>query len=210
MWCLPSQQGMTHWQIAPLLTLVFVSQWGHDIVTKASITEANKPQWASVSVFNVCTLVMLCNRISLALKTNADGKAIDSELWIQWIWVWSIKNISFNTLRLIQNGQNFYWQYFQITNNSRHQQLSTAWNVLKICIETDTVWCRCNAVNFLTNSHKRQPTACPLGWGIGCLSWILGAVSIRKAVLPAMAIPMLKIRRPNGRLIFNMEIAIRR
>ena len=27
---------------------------------------------------------------------------------------------------------------------------------------------------------------------------------------PGMAIPMLKIRRPNGRLIFNMEIAIRR
>ena len=42
--------------------------------------------------------------------------------------------------------------------------------------------------------------------------WIgsLGAVSIRKTVLPGMAIPMLKIRRPNGRLIFNMEIAIRR
>ena len=38
----------------------------------------------------------------------------------------------------------------------------------------------------------------------------LGAVSIRKTVLPDMAIPMLKIRRPNGRLIFNMEIAIRR
>ena len=37
-----------------------------------------------------------------------------------------------------------------------------------------------------------------------------GAVSIRKAVLPGMAIPMLKIRRPNGRLIFNMEIAIPR
>ena len=32
-----------------------------------------------------------------------------------------------------------------------------------------------------------------------------GAVSIRKTVLPGMAIPMLKIRRPNGRLIFNME-----
>ena len=45
-------------------------------------------------------------------------------------------------------------------------------------------------------------------------SWVpkynLGAVSIRKTVLPGMAIPMLKIRRPNGRLIFNMEIAIRR
>ena len=38
----------------------------------------------------------------------------------------------------------------------------------------------------------------------------LGAVSIRKTVLPGMAIPMLKIRRPNGRLIFNMEIAKRR
>ena len=33
----------------------------------------------------------------------------------------------------------------------------------------------------------------------------LGAVSIRKTVLIGMAIPMLKIRRPNGRLIFNME-----
>ena len=40
--------------------------------------------------------------------------------------------------------------------------------------------------------------------------WGQGAVSIRKTVLPGMAIPMLKIRRPNGRLIFNMEIAIRR
>ena len=38
----------------------------------------------------------------------------------------------------------------------------------------------------------------------------LGAVSIRKTVLPGMAIPMLKIRRPNGRLIFNMEIVIHR
>ena len=38
----------------------------------------------------------------------------------------------------------------------------------------------------------------------------LGGVSIRKTVLPGMAIPMLKIRRPNGRLIFNMEITIRR
>ena len=40
--------------------------------------------------------------------------------------------------------------------------------------------------------------------------WDLGAVSIRKTVLPGMAIPMLKIRRPNGRLIFNMELTIRR
>ena len=45
---------------------------------------------------------------------------------------------------------------------------------------------------------------------VNSVPWILGAVSIRKTVLPGMAIPMLKIRRPNGRLIFNMEIAIRR
>ena len=43
-----------------------------------------------------------------------------------------------------------------------------------------------------------------------CINNAQGAVSIRKTVLPGMAIPMLKIRRPNGRLIFNMEIAIRR
>ena len=36
----------------------------------------------------------------------------------------------------------------------------------------------------------------------------LGAVSIRKTVLQGMTIPILKIRRPYGRLIFYMEIAI--
>ena len=36
----------------------------------------------------------------------------------------------------------------------------------------------------------------------------LGAVSIRKTVLLGMAIPMSKIRRPTGRLIFNMGIPI--
>ena len=43
-----------------------------------------------------------------------------------------------------------------------------------------------------------------------CIKDNQGAVSIRKTVLPGMAIAMLKIRRPNGRLIFNMKIAIRR
>ena len=47
-------------------------------------------------------------------------------------------------------------------------------------------------------------------WGPWVASVNQGGVSIRKTVLPGMAIPMLKIRRPNGRLIFNMEIAIRR
>ena len=50
---------------------------------------------------------------------------------------------------------------------------------------------------------------CPYTWSVP-VKGAQGAVSIRKTVLPGMAIPMLKIRRPNGRLIFNMEIAIRR
>ena len=50
----------------------------------------------------------------------------------------------------------------------------------------------------------------PVGRLVGYWDGAQGAVSIRKTVLPGMAIPMLKIRRPNGRLIFNMEIAIRR
>ena len=37
---------------------------------------------------------------------------------------------------------------------------------------------------------------------------MLGAVSKRKTILLGMAIPMLKIRRPTGRLIFNMGIPI--
>ena len=55
--------------------------------------------------------------------------------------------------------------------------------------------------NYLSKGFKSEPSA-------GARDQ--GAVSIRKTVLPGMAIPMLKIRRPNGRLIFNMEIAIRR
>ena len=59
--------------------------------------------------------------------------------------------------------------------------------------------------NVFVSFEQRPPVFC------GCHDgFILGAVSIRKTVLPGMAIPMLKIRRPNGRLIFNMEITIRR
>ena len=65
------------------------------------------------------------------------------------------------------------------------------------------------------NKAKHNKTVC-IFIGIYCSSLIhegrdeMGAVSIRKTVLPGMAIPMLKIRRHNGRLIFNMEITIRR
>ena len=52
--------------------------------------------------------------------------------------------------------------------------------------------------------------------GHSTLTWVTdeirqaGGRLNKKDVLPGMAIPMLKIRRPNGRLIFNMEITIRR
>ena len=59
-----------------------------------------------------------------------------------------------------------------------------------------------------TQTYAKQTDPCIIF--ILCRLQNQGAVSIRKTVLPGMAISMLKIRRPNGRLIFNMEIAIRR
>ena len=50
-----------------------------------------------------------------------------------------------------------------------------------------------------------------IGQNVALTQWSqgdLGPVSIRKTVFPGMGIPMLKIRRPVGRLIFNMGIAI--
>ena len=38
--------------------------------------------------------------------------------------------------------------------------------------------CRYNAVNFLTNIHKRHPIARPLGRGMGCLLWIQHLIDI--------------------------------
>ena len=57
-------------------------------------------------------------------------------------------------------------------------------------------------VNFLENPHNGHNIVCL--WGQN----MMGPVSIRKTVFPGMGIPMLKIRRPVGRLIFNMGIAI--
>ena len=42
----------------------------------------------------------------------------------------------------------------------------------------NTVRCRYNAVNFLTNIHKRHPIARPLGRGMGCLLWIQRLIHI--------------------------------
>ena len=96
-----------------------------------------------------------------------------------------------------------YWSH-GVIQNGRREILATElssfvlhWNVyspIEICqncfyLDYEQLW------NTLTHIWSCQDQ---------------GAVSIRKTVLPGMAIPMLKIRRPNGRLIFNMEIAIRR
>ena len=44
--------------------------------------------------------------------------------------------------------------------------------------EANTVRCRYNAVNFLTNTHKRHPIARPLGRGMGCILWIQHLINI--------------------------------
>ena len=59
-----------------------------------------------------------------------------------------------------------------------------------------------DGISELLNTYKKNPHI------YNMMMDTLGAVSIRKTVLPGMAIPMLKIRRPNGRLIFNMGIPI--
>ena len=70
--------------------------------------------------------------------------------------------------------------------------------LLYICTFMNFIWFNANSAG--THVHEEKSV----------YFIVLGAVSLRKTVLPGMAIPMLKIRRPNGRLIFNMEIAIRR
>ena len=70
--------------------------------------------------------------------------------------------------------------------------------------------------NFITiqdsNSHlvhlvltQRYLFRCVAMWLTVLSSGSLGAVSIRKTVLPGMVIPMLKIRRSNGRLILTWK-----
>ena len=92
-----------------------------------------------------------------------------------------------------------------------------------LCVYHETTCGACNYVQqgktynlsiFISGMNSDPQPLCVCvgggGGGGGVIRVELGAVSIRKTVLPGMVIPMLKIRRPNGRLIFNMEIAIRR
>ena len=71
------------------------------------------------------------------------------------------------------------------------------------------LWHHCNGHSISHHGVRAMECLCR-PFCIRTTFWKQGAVSIRKTVLQGMVIPMLKIRRPNGRLIFNMEIAIRR
>ena len=57
-----------------------------------------------------------------------------------------------------------------------HDDFTTASDViLRVWVNwlnADAVRCRYNAVDFITNIHKRHPMARPLGRGMGCPLWI--------------------------------------
>ena len=78
-------------------------------------------------------------------------------------------------------------QYYTAWKSQGVKMLSSEWwklSLVYLCqLETSHWWmhqpiishtvrCRYNAVNFLTNIHKRHPIARPLGRGMGCLLWI--------------------------------------
>ena len=63
---------------------------------------------------------------------------------------------------------------------------------------------------FMLKQRSNYPLCWIPHWQWPRVQGTRGASQYKDVVLPGMVIPMLKIRRPNGRLIFNMEIAIRR
>ena len=80
-----------------------------------------------------------------------------------------IKNLSNSVLKIRHHNQIWTWSslYLQIC----------CWLQRWMCFSS-TVWCCYNAVNFLTNIHKRHPIAHLLGRGMGCLLWIQHLIDI--------------------------------
>ena len=72
--------------------------------------------------------------------------------------------------------------YFETSIANWLRQQISSWNGSShvtaghkvICFLQCTVWCHYNAVNFLTNTHKRHPIARPMG----CLLWIQHLIDI--------------------------------
>ena len=64
-----------------------------------------------------------------------------------------------------------------------HVNLLSATPLPLIATNPNTVRCRYNAVNFITNIHKRHPMARPLGRGMGCPLWIQHLIDIMSQFL---------------------------
>ena len=132
---------------------------------------------------------------------NSSFRSSDTK---QWHTLW-IRKLSFK--RVTDNISSIYHGLY--LHHKCREFFSTDYPVSAVKIfgtgiKDMGVWCIVPYQDLLKVSQKAN---------FGCHShgsMKQGAVSIRKTVLPGMVIPMLKIRRPDGRLIFNMEIAIRR
>ena len=109
---------------------------------------------------------------------------------------WFIYN---QTLRRSEIRIKIQWFSFNKMQLKSHF-LRQCWFIIKGVL-WHSLKCKCTMINIITLLFFLT---------VHFFSCTQGAVSIRKTVLPGMAIPMLKIRRRNGRLIFNMEITIRR
>ena len=106
--------------------------------------------------------------------------------------------ISTTALQISTTPSSSYWRPTKQLQNLKH------YSPLSNCASSNTL-------HSIRGNDEGPPQPCLLVFSSMIFCWKnQGAVSIRKTVLPGMAIPMLKIRRPNGRLIFNKEIAIRR
>ena len=76
--------------------------------------------------------------------------------------------------------------YATLTHSSR-LIIDGPWTfvIMDVLVETQkcTVRRRYNAVNFITNIHKRHAMARPLGRGMGCLLWIQHLIDIMSQFL---------------------------
>ena len=151
--------------------------------------------WSRHQMETFSALLSLCAGNSLVTGEFPPTKASYAGLWcclwsVLWINGW-VNNHEVGNLRL-------HRAHYGVIVMNRFL-FTVKWNIklndLKGNLIFDYHICDNNAIKWYIHLN---------------ISLNLGAVSIRKTVLPGMAIPMLKIRRPNGRLIFNIEIAIRR
>ena len=78
-----------------------------------------------------------------------------------------------------------YWPSWRrlVQSRPRGRLISNVYTTNSSGTLLSTVRCRYNAVNFITNIHKRHPMARPLGRGMGCLLWIQHLIDIMSQFL---------------------------